>query len=178
MGKIICKLPNGNFLEWSTVVDAPVSPAMPREQFDQYVKVMYGQNYYENEHFDRMKFVLKHGTSSRVPAPTSFEELIEGNRAGPDENSLTLDEIVAAYGQFDPDDQLPNDMQPDGYQIIDVTTGECVNHDDHVILTWALACEKAPSDDSGQYVIVGVMAHKVAANTESGLAPCFIAHDI
>ena len=50
MPNIICHLPNGNFLEWSTVVDAPTTYGVPRPEFDEYCRKRYGNRYFETEH--------------------------------------------------------------------------------------------------------------------------------
>lgn len=97
MGRCICHLPNGNFLEWSSVVDAPVTYGMPRAQFDSYMREEHGRHYFENDHPRLMARAVKYGTSSRIHP--SLEDLVSFNRAGPKESCLTLDEILSRYGQ-------------------------------------------------------------------------------
>jgi len=142
MPKIICHLPNGNFLEWSTVVDAPTTYGMPRGEFDQYALQCYGSNYFENEHPIRMKRALENGTSSHPPIGVSFEKLAAHNRAGPNESCLSIDEIIARYGEI-PAAQYQEDDEdchfPDGYQILDTVTHKRWGHAENEILSWKLA---------------------------------------
>jgi hypothetical protein len=98
MSGIICKLPNGNYLLWSTGADAPLTPGMPLSRLEMLLRIEEGEDYMEYDHPRRMRFVEEYGTSNRAPCPTSFEELIRGNRAGPNESELSLEEIVEKFG--------------------------------------------------------------------------------
>lgn len=55
---------------------------------------------------------------------------------------------------------------PDGYQIIDVTTGEPFHFKDNQILTYALAREVRRDLNHDQYVIVAVTRDEVARNLD------------
>lgn len=174
MPKIICHLPNGNFLEWSTVVDAPTTYGVPRGEFDEYARKQYGNHYFETEHEARMELAVQNGTSSRVPRPTSFEELIAHNHAGPDGACLSLEEIMAEFGQLPPDYRWGDpdeELDPTGFQVIDTTTHETIDHAENEILTWKVARQIKARVPSDQYVIVAVTATEVAAELEGGLKP-------
>jgi hypothetical protein len=92
MGRCIVKL-NGCYAEWSTVVDAPITSFMPKDEFERW---------YEREHGrsamaglpERMERVEATGTSSLLD---TLDDLIAGNRAGKGETTLTKDELWAVY---------------------------------------------------------------------------------
>ena len=107
MPQYICKLPNDNFLLWSTVVDAPVTYGLPREEFDDFMQDEHGRQYMEKDHPDRMARAEKFGTSA-LGRPTSFSDIIVCNRAGPNETPLSMEEIMAEYGDA-PSDSAPSD---------------------------------------------------------------------
>ena len=81
------------YVEWSTVVDAPVTYAMTEDELRAHMKEEYG-NEGLRELPERMKRVAATGTSFR---DTTADEVTSGNRAGPDETTLTMDELVATY---------------------------------------------------------------------------------
>jgi hypothetical protein len=84
---------DGLFFEWSEVVDAPVTRAMSREGFAEYYADRYGPTVAAAMLGDRLDRAVEHGTSAM--RPTSAEEMLRGNRAGPGERCLTFDEIIA-----------------------------------------------------------------------------------
>jgi hypothetical protein len=102
--KLVDKRPKRHkswYLEWSSVVDAPVTEGMTKAEFERYYFRTY-QNYYhgddgsiQRQYKERMERVEKKGTSSRIF--DSAEEEIVGNRAGHQEATLTLDEIIDQY---------------------------------------------------------------------------------
>jgi hypothetical protein len=93
MPRYIVKL-NGLYAEWSTVVDAPGSSFMPLADFEKYYEWKYGLESLAGLPA-RMARVEQTGTSSMLDA--SVESLISGNRAGCDEDELTIDELVQKY---------------------------------------------------------------------------------
>lgn len=97
MGKFIAKI-DGKYLEWSTVVDAPVTYGMTLEEFEDYYRQQYGEQGMRGLP-DRLARVETKGSSAHPTAwdDGSLESLIACNRAGPDETELTLEEIAAAY---------------------------------------------------------------------------------
>lgn len=82
------------YLEWSTVVDAPVTYGMALGEFTEYYKDEYGDQGL-GRLSDRLDRVNQKGTSSHLD--DSVESLVCGNRAGPSETELTLDEIYQVY---------------------------------------------------------------------------------
>lgn len=92
MPRYICHY-NGWFFEWSTVVDAPISPAMKEEEFR--------AQYYEpappadslTPRLDRAKAT---GTSSI--GGLTLKELLKNNRAGPEETDLSFREVLLDVG--------------------------------------------------------------------------------
>lgn len=99
MPRYICKFTDDAtqrdyYLEWSTVVDAPVTYGMTLEEFTDYYRNEYGRAG-EADLEERMKRVEAKGTSSQVDG--DVRSLIRGNRAGDKESSMTYNEIVAEY---------------------------------------------------------------------------------
>lgn len=98
MGRYICKVNEGGrdyYFEFSSVVDAPVTFGMSREEFEKYYREEYGNSSMGFEFEDRMKRVEEKGTSSRLH--DSAEELLRHNRAGMDETCLTVPQLIDAY---------------------------------------------------------------------------------
>ncbi len=81
----------GHFFEWSAVVGAPTTLAMPREEFEAYYQHKYGQAGMKALP-RRLEKAIATGTSSYLHA--SAEELMEGNRAGPDKRTLPSEEVI------------------------------------------------------------------------------------
>jgi hypothetical protein len=83
------------YMEWSTVVDAPVTYGLSRKEFEQY----YGEEYGDSGMLKlppRMERVEKTGTSG-FPPDDDLEELIAYNRAGEQEACLTKIELIDKY---------------------------------------------------------------------------------
>lgn len=94
MGKFIVKMQT-YYLEWSTVVDSPVTFGMALDEFKEYYRDMYGLNGLLDLD-ERLKRVKEHG-SSAYKSGYWPPDLFIANRAGPDEAELTEDEIYRAY---------------------------------------------------------------------------------
>lgn len=95
MPTYIAKFPNGLLLEWSTVVDAPITELMREDEFVEYYRESYGKQGLAGLE-ERMERVRMKGVSSMVHS--SLKDLVSGyNRAGPDETYLSIDEIMEAY---------------------------------------------------------------------------------
>ena len=92
---------DGYFFEWSTVVDAPTTYGMRREEFEAYYRERYGTEG-ERELPERLGRALHHGTSSINP--TSAEDLIAVNRAGPGESDLPFADVIRIYCHERPED--------------------------------------------------------------------------
>lgn len=81
------------YVEWSTIVDAPVTYGMTREGLKNYLFERYGEDGART--FDeRMARVDKNGTSAKPDC--TVQELVEYNRAGPRESCLTLAQLIEA----------------------------------------------------------------------------------
>jgi hypothetical protein len=93
MGRMIIKIKD-MYLEWSTIFDGPATYGMTLDELEEYIKEEYG-----NEGLrklpERLRRVEKFGTS-RWPR-ASVEEVVDSNKAGEGEASLTLDEIYRDY---------------------------------------------------------------------------------
>ncbi len=87
MGKCICHK-DGVFFEWSTVVDAPISNGMNEKELRIYHKNIYGDLPIEK----RIERAIRKGTS--MVDFVKLEDFVSGNRAGPYETEITLDEIM------------------------------------------------------------------------------------
>ncbi len=97
MGRFICKLDDGDrsyYLEWSTVVDAPVTNGMTLEEFVRYYRDKYGTDGMR-DFPERMQRVEENGCSFFVMH--SLKSLLSGNRAGEGETCLTKKQIIERY---------------------------------------------------------------------------------
>ena len=67
-------------------------------------------------------------------------------------------------------------MMPDGYQVIDVTTGEAMFYDNDNILTWQVACRVKERYQGDEYEIIAVTEDRVKAELDSVLSTsvCYI----
>ena len=91
MPRYICKL-DGLYFEWSTVVDAPVTPGMTLPEFEAYYRDEYGRSEFPLL-AERLARVEATGTSSLIHG--SVDEVIEYNRAGRGERHAARKQIVA-----------------------------------------------------------------------------------
>lgn len=99
MPRYIIKLSNplnnkDYYLDWSTIVDAPITHGMEIEEFKEYYKSNYGILSYEHELPKRLERVSRYGTSSLV---STLDDLIMCNKAGDDGHCLTYEEIIEKY---------------------------------------------------------------------------------
>lgn len=81
------------YLEWSTIVDAPVTYGMSLTEFKEYYKIKYGLEGLKDLP-ERLQRVETNGTSAHN---YDLDELIADNRAGKDETELSMEEIVEDY---------------------------------------------------------------------------------
>lgn len=93
MGRIIIKIKD-RYLEWSSIVDAPVTFGMNKEELEKYHLEEYGVNGHR-DFKNRMERVELTGTSNKTRL--SIADVIKGNQAGPNESELTIEEIYQAY---------------------------------------------------------------------------------
>jgi hypothetical protein len=97
MARFIVKLNDGHrdfYLEWSSVVDAPVTYGMSLAEFRAYYREEYG-NSSMDELERRLDRVNLRGTSCFTA--DSAKDLISFNRAGKGETCLTLEQVIDAY---------------------------------------------------------------------------------
>ena len=97
MGRYIVKLEcDGQpyYLEWSTIVDAPVTYGMTLEEFKAHYLEIYGTSGMEGFNI-RMERVENIGHSAYNES--TLDELISCNRAGEKEKCLTKEEIIDTY---------------------------------------------------------------------------------
>lgn len=82
-------------MEWSTVVDAPVTFGMSLEEFKKHYKEEYGSSgMIELE--ERLKRVENNGTSGHPPFG-NLEGLLSSNRAGANETHMEREDIIEYY---------------------------------------------------------------------------------
>lgn len=80
-------------MEWSTVVDAPVTYGVTLERFKTYYRERYGTEGIK-ELPERLERVERTGTSDLIG---TLAGLLACNRAGDKEQELTLEQIVERY---------------------------------------------------------------------------------
>jgi len=83
------------YLEWSTVVDAPVTYGMPLDAFTKYWRKEYGAADRNDRLEARLRDVDAKGTDSYSDA--SVDATIANNRAGAGETRLTKEQIIEYY---------------------------------------------------------------------------------
>ena len=97
MGRCIAKLAEDEYVEWSTVVDAPVSWIMDRDQLAAHIQCRFGEVGLEDLD-ERLARCEKRGHSAFWPgAGDSIDDLIRGNHAAADGTELTLDQLRERY---------------------------------------------------------------------------------
>jgi len=83
------------YMEWSTIVDAPVTYGCSLEEFTEYYRAEYGrQGILELN--ERMKRVEEKGISAHPPFD-NLQSLFKYNRAGEDETCLDKEGILERY---------------------------------------------------------------------------------
>lgn len=93
MGNYIIRLED-KYLIWSTVADAPTTGAMTREELVDYYRTEYGNSSMHDLRL-RMARVDTFGTSAR--GDDCVMSTVACNRAGPDEATLSYEQIVDKY---------------------------------------------------------------------------------
>lgn len=93
MGRGIVKLAADEFVEWSTIVDAPVTEILSKSEMQQYLYSAYGSSSTEDSD-RRLALADANGTSFR---DSTVLELLSYNRAGDREETITLDQIRGKY---------------------------------------------------------------------------------
>ncbi len=86
------------YLEWSTVVDAPVTYGMPLEEFKEYYRQEYGQEGFDDQVMQRLSQRLERVERTGCSAHgKDIDTILLGNRAGENETELTKSEIFRRY---------------------------------------------------------------------------------
>ncbi len=88
MTKALFRVGKNAYVEWSTTVDGPISFIMSKPELDAR---------YPKEQVERTER-LGHSFGDIDQAMTP-EELIAGNRAGPGETTLSLEELLSEYAE-------------------------------------------------------------------------------
>jgi hypothetical protein len=101
MARCLVKLADNEYVEWSTVVDAPVTAVGTRDEIVKHARDEFGRQGASNIE-ERLQRCEERGHSAMWPgAGDSVEDLIRGNRAGEGEAEVTLDEIRHLYREPD-----------------------------------------------------------------------------
>lgn len=82
------------YMIFSTIVDAPVTYGMTIGELEDYVRMTHGQSGLDDLP-KRLERVERYGSSSM--GKRSAEDVMGFNRAGPNEDCLTMEEIYQAY---------------------------------------------------------------------------------
>jgi hypothetical protein len=98
MGRCICYVTDKEkqyYFLWSTIVDAPITFGMELDEFMDFMKEEYGNQGWDglNESLERAR---KHGTSW-ASENYPLDRMINNNRAGKNETTLTKEQIVEWY---------------------------------------------------------------------------------
>ena len=93
------------YMEWSTIVDAPVTYLLPLQEFKDYYRDEYGRHGMKDFEY-RMGRVEETGISAH-DGVREYDSLWRYNRAGENETQLTKDEIWQKYYVNRPKDVDP-----------------------------------------------------------------------
>lgn len=93
MPRYIIKIKD-KYFEWSTIVDAPITDGMTKEELEEHIRFKYG-----DEGIKGLPGRLKRieSTNTSCLNKTSLKDLTDHNRAGKNESCLTIDEIYDKY---------------------------------------------------------------------------------
>jgi hypothetical protein len=89
------KLDKDFYLDWSSVVDAPITRGMSLEEFNEYLVERYGWDNTPEDLERRMKRVEATGTSAFGYENT--DSFFKYNRAGDNEKTLNKEQILEKY---------------------------------------------------------------------------------
>jgi len=96
MGRFIIKLSGEGrdfYLEWSTVVDVPITSGMSLKEFKKYYRKEYG-----SEGMRELPERLRRVESTGCSAPhTTLDNFLSCNRAGDNEEEISKEEIFKKY---------------------------------------------------------------------------------
>lgn len=101
MARLIVQLGPDEYLEWSTICDAPATCVMTEAELREYILDESGRNGLDALD-ERLARCAEHGTSST--SGTTLTDLLGHNRAGPNETHLrTVDALRKRYDRSSPD---------------------------------------------------------------------------
>jgi hypothetical protein len=154
MGHALIHLGNNDYIEWSTVVDAPVGYTLNRAEV---VMACFGANA-----SDRIERLDRNGHTWRdLPAQTP-QQLVSCNRAGPRECCLTLAALRRRYAS------------PEAYTAFEFTPSDVepyTNYDDGIVYWVPWRPGEAPSvitADTDFHAQVPLTATELATLTAAG----------
>jgi hypothetical protein len=107
MSRSIVKI-NDYYLEWSSIIDAPVTFGVPLDEFKEYYKEEYGNSGLR----ELERRIEDDELSGKHCYIRTLKDVVSFNRAGPDESELSPDEIYAAFCLRKPirDNWLPREL--------------------------------------------------------------------
>jgi hypothetical protein len=92
MGQLVVRLADDSYVLWSDTVDAPVSPVVPRINLIGLLEAEYHMTWQGADAL--VEAADRFGTSD--PA-RSLSDVLAGNRAGPGESRLTIEQLINSY---------------------------------------------------------------------------------
>lgn len=108
MPQYVVKIGEDRYLEWSTVVDAPISHGMSRDEMKQHLasQERVEEDLALEQAERRLRRADETGTSSMDRTQTP-ETMMAYNRAGPRETRLSVEELIQRYRQYPEDPPVP-----------------------------------------------------------------------
>jgi len=96
MGRCVAKIGEDKYLMWSTVVDAPTTYIMSRQEMIDYM-ITNAVTQATDDAEQSLKRADENGTSWQAGSRQTFDDLIVANRAGKNEERLTKEELIEEY---------------------------------------------------------------------------------
>lgn len=112
MARITLKI-GGKYLEYSTVLDKPITRGMTLEEYEKFYRDEYGNYGWSNDFAHNFGLADQFGSSVREDAET----VIQFNIAGPNDRELTVDEMDRLYCQLESIDGWSVPIAGDGVRV-------------------------------------------------------------
>lgn len=96
MSRFILRLGEDQYMEWSSIAEGPSTYILTKKELKQSLRLDAIQEF-QDEFKRRMMEVEEHGTSCRYLGFRSVKDIVTGNRAGPDETTISLKQIKEIY---------------------------------------------------------------------------------
>lgn len=109
MGRAILKVGDDQYLEWSTVADAPRTFIMTRDELLNFYREEYGREGLQQLELE-LPEIDRVGTAAT--GYQDVEDYVACNRAGLDETELTLEQIRESYRNEETYKQRPRGIDP------------------------------------------------------------------